>query len=154
MHAPNLIGPCDTIVLRNEHHFIPNIQVTDTPCSSTVSRITKEIRESDVRERINMHLLKLTMVREQAGLISSPSNEFLKAEKKFAEVCTFILIKALWCRCLVQRHNVFLLQDNRAQYTAARSSHQYTHGQYLGYCTLYTFKVSKTNTLTSFAHAP
>lgn len=46
----------------------------------------REVREAEVKARVNKHLLELATLRRQAGIISSPSSELLEAEKKLAEV--------------------------------------------------------------------
>ncbi|XP_064382341.1 leucine-rich repeat-containing protein 40-like isoform X3 [Halichondria panicea] len=45
----------------------------------------RDVRETELRTRINKHMLELATLRKQAGLISSPSDELLQAEKKLAE---------------------------------------------------------------------
>lgn len=77
---------CMVIRLRNKCAVF--MQVTDTPCF-------KNVRDAEVRERINKHLLELTMARKQAGLVSSPSSELLQAEEKLAKVC-YVLLQAHW----------------------------------------------------------
>lgn len=51
----------------------------------------RDARESEVSERIHVHMLKLAEQRKQAGIISTPSSELLQAEKKLAEVCPFYM---------------------------------------------------------------
>lgn len=46
----------------------------------------REVREAEVKARVNKHMVELANLRKQVGIISSPSNELLEAEKKLAEV--------------------------------------------------------------------
>ena len=39
-----------------------------------------------MKARVNKHILELAALRKQTGLIASPSDELLEAEKKLAEV--------------------------------------------------------------------
>ena len=62
----------------------------------------REMREAEVKARVNKHMLELTTLRRQAGIISSPSDELLEAEKKLAEVSE--VINLVNCSCILDVH--------------------------------------------------
>ena len=46
----------------------------------------REVREAEVESKVHKYMVELADKRRQAGIISSPSNELLQAERRLAEV--------------------------------------------------------------------
>ncbi len=71
---------------------ISQIQAMGRQTATSHDISLRDVRETELRARINKHMLELATLRKQAGLISSPSNELLQAEKKLAEVRTAFVL--------------------------------------------------------------
>ena len=69
------------------------IQVIDTCIPTSYTSSVKTALEAEIKDRINEHLFELTIVRKQAGFISSPSNDIIQAERRLSEVHTCVALK-------------------------------------------------------------